>query len=335
MTEKHKKQKSQNQRSEGLSANNKFAKNTEHESNVKDFSERLVERRTAMVSKRADYKENKATSLPQAKVIACVNQKGGVGKTTTVVNIATALAAIGAKVLIIDFDPQGNATTAFGVDKSKCQQNIYNALIEGISVSSVTIKTGIGQLDLLPSNVDLSAAEIELDNIDNREFVLKQHITSIRDKYHYILIDCPPSLGLLTINALSCADSILIPIQCEFYSLEGLSHLLKTYQAMRRNFNPNLEIEGVVLTMYDARCDQTHNIEQELRSFLGDKVYKTPIPRNVKLSEAPSYGVPGIIYDMSCSGSMAYIELAKEIIDRTSITQNNARQLSAKKVKSA
>lgn len=333
MTEQKNKATSQNNQHARAVNNGKGSLTQSHQNSVKDFPQNLVERRTAKVHKMADYKEAKATNLEHAKVIACVNQKGGVGKTTTVVNVATALAAIGAKVLIIDFDPQGNATTAFGVDKSKCQQNIYNALIEGISVGSVTIKTGIGQLDLLPSNVDLSAAEIELDNIDNREFVLKQHIASIKDKYHYILIDCPPSLGLLTINALSCADSILIPIQCEFYALEGLSHLLKTYQAMRRNFNPNLEIEGVVLTMYDARCDQTHNIEQELRSFLGDKVYKTAIPRNVKLSEAPSYGVPGIIYDMSCSGSMAYIELAKEVIDRISATKHG--KASARKAKSA
>lgn len=298
----------------------------------KDFTDqKFVSRRTERIHNIADYKK-KSLHMPKARVIACVNQKGGVGKTTTVVNIATALAAIGSRVLIIDFDPQGNATTAFGIDKSKCQQNIYNALIEGVSVASVTVKTGIGHLDILPSNVDLSAAEIELDNIDNREFVLKQHITSAREKYDYILIDCPPSLGLLTINALSCADSILIPIQCEFYALEGLSHLLKTYQAMKRNFNPNLEIEGVVLTMYDARCDQTHNIEQELRSFLGDKVYKVAVPRNVKLSEAPSYGVPGIIYDISCNGSTAYIALAKEIMDRIS---ENVQRRATKKIKSA
>ncbi|MFT4967364.1 MAG: chromosome partitioning protein [Candidatus Deianiraeaceae bacterium] len=255
-----------------------------------------------------------------AKIIACVNQKGGVGKTTTVVNIATAFAAIGARVLIVDFDPQGNATTAFGIDKNKCQQNVYSALIEGISIESIKVKTNIGKLDVLPSNVDLSAAEIELDDIDSREFVLKQHLNSVQDKYDYIFIDCPPALGLLTINALACAHSILIPIQCEFYALEGLTHLLKTYQAMKRNFNKNLEIEGAILTMYDKRCDQTHNIEAELRSFLGDKVYKNVIPRNVRLSEAPSYGVPGIMYDLSCSGTSAYIALAKEIMQKMQLS---------------
>lgn len=270
-------------------------------------------------NKLVDITKTQLHSKTPARVIAVVNQKGGVGKTTTVVNIATAFAAIGARVLIIDFDPQGNATTAFGVDKRKCQQNIYSALTEGISIDSIKIKTNIGKLDLLPSNVDLSAAEIELDDIDNREFVLKQHIQSIQDQYDYIFIDCPPSLGLLTINALACANSILIPIQCEFYALEGLSHLLKTYQAMKRNFNKDLEIEGAVLTMYDKRCDQTHNIEAEIRSFLGDKVYQAVIPRNVKLSEAPSYGVPGIMYDLTCNGSSAYITLAKEMMQKMKV----------------
>lgn len=269
--------------------------------------------------KLVDIAKTPLHAVTPARVIACVNQKGGVGKTTTVVNIATAFAAIGARVLIIDFDPQGNATTAFGVDKRKCQQNIYSALTEGISIDSIKIKTNIGKLDLLPSNVDLSAAEIELDDIDNREFVLKQHLSSVQDQYDYIFIDCPPSLGLLTINALACANSILIPIQAEFYALEGLSHLLRTYQAMKRNFNKDLEIEGAVLTMYDKRCDQTHNIENEIRSFLGDKVYNTVIPRNVKLSEAPSYGVPGIMYDLTCNGSSAYISLAKEMMQKMKV----------------
>ena len=179
--------------------------------------------------------------------------------------------------------------------------------------------------------MDLSAAEIELDDIDNREFVLKQHITSIQDQYDYIFIDCPPSLGLLTINALACANSILIPIQCEFYALEGLSHLLKTYQAMKRNFNKDLEIEGAILTMYDKRCDQTHNIEAEIRSFLGDKVYKTVIPRNVKLSEAPSYGVPGIMYDLTCNGSSAYIALAKEMMQKMKVTNFSKEEKSENK----
>jgi len=303
--------------------------------NSQDF---LAKRQNKLVS----IAKSPLCKTTPARIIACVNQKGGVGKTTTVVNIATAFAAIGARVLIIDFDPQGNATSAFGIDKRKCQQNIYSALTEGISIESIKVKTNIGKLDILPSNVDLSAAEIELDDIDNREFVLKQHIASVQDQYDYIFIDCPPSLGLLTINALACANSILIPVQCEFYALEGLSHLLKTYQAMKRNFNKNLEIEGVVLTMYDKRCDQTHNIENEIRSFLGDKVYNTVIPRNVKLSEAPSYGIPGIMYDLICSGSAAYIALAKEMMLKISSnasgknnTNNNEKEKPMKKVKTA
>ena len=303
--------------------------------NSQDF---LAKRQNKLVS----IAKSPLCKTTPARVIACVNQKGGVGKTTTVVNIATAFAAIGARVLIIDFDPQGNATSAFGIDKRKCQQNIYSALTEGISIESIKVKTNIGKLDILPSNVDLSAAEIELDDIDNREFVLKQHIASVQDQYDYIFIDCPPSLGLLTINALACANSILIPVQCEFYALEGLSHLLKTYQAMKRNFNKNLEIEGVVLTMYDKRCDQTHNIENEIRSFLGDKVYNTVVPRNVKLSEAPSYGIPGIMYDLICSGSAAYIALAKEMMLKISSnasgknnTNNNEKAKPMKKVKTA
>lgn len=277
------------------------------------FNEKFLKKRESKLINATKITMEKQS---KARIIACVNQKGGVGKTTTVVNVATAFSAIGAKVLIIDFDPQGNATTAFGIDKKKCQHNIYSALVDGVSIDSIKITTNIGKLDILPSNVDLSAAEIELDDIDNREFVLKQHLNSIIHKYDYIFIDCPPSLGLLTINALASADSILIPVQCEFYALEGLSHLLRTYQAMKKNFNKNLEIEGVVLTMYDKRCDQTHNIESEIRSFLGDKVYKNVIPRNVKLSEAPSFGIPGIMYDLACNGSVAYIDLAKEMIQK-------------------
>lgn len=248
------------------------------------------------------------------RVIAVVNQKGGVGKTTTTINIATALAAIGRRVLLIDFDPQGNATTGLGVDKSNCKQNVYNALIEGVNLNSITKPTSVPNLFVLPSNVDLSAAEIELDQIEEREFILKQHIDSVADKYDYILIDCPPSLGLLTVNALATANSILVPVQCEFYALEGLSHLIKTFQAIKKNFNPKLEIEGVVLTMYDKRYKLTEQVETEVREIMRDYVFKTVIPRNIRLAEAPSHGKPAIIYDLHCQGSLAYVELAKEII---------------------
>ena len=257
---------------------------------------------------------NKKNSNPDLRIIAVVNQKGGVGKTTTTINIATALAAIGRRVLLIDFDPQGNATTGLGVDKSHCKQNVYNALIEGVNVNSITKPTDIPNLFVLPSNVDLSAAEIELDQIEEREFILKQHIYSVADKYDYVLIDCPPSLGLLTVNALATAHSILVPVQCEFYALEGLSHLIKTFQAIKKNFNPGLEIEGVILTMHDKRYKLTEQVESEVREIMRDYVFKTVIPRNIRLAEAPSHGKPAIIYDFHCQGSLAYVELAKEII---------------------
>jgi chromosome partitioning protein len=259
---------------------------------------------------------NKVTRDTNIRVIAVVNQKGGVGKTTTTINIATALAAIGKRVLLIDFDPQGNATTGLGIDKSNCKQNVYNALIEGVNLNSITKATSVPNLFVLPSNVDLSAAEIELDQIEEREFILKQHIDSISDKYDYVLIDCPPSLGLLTVNALATANSILVPVQCEFYALEGLSHLIKTFQAIKKNFNPKLEIEGVVLTMYDRRYKLTEQVENEVRAIMRDYVFKTVIPRNIRLAEAPSHGKPAIIYDLHCQGSLAYVELAKEIIKK-------------------
>ncbi len=252
----------------------------------------------------------------KSRVIAIVNQKGGVGKTTTAINIATALATVGNKVLLIDFDPQGNATTGLGVEKSDRKQNVYNSLIEGVSLKSITKPTEIPNLFVLPANVDLSAAEIELSGLEEREFILKQHLHSISHEYNYILIDCPPSLGLLTINALSSANSILIPVQCEFYALEGLSHLIKTFQAIKKNFNPELEIEGVVLTMYDRRYKLTEQVENDIREIMGSYVFKTVIPRNIRVAEAPSYGKPAIVYDLRCSGSSAYISLAKEIITK-------------------
>lgn len=268
----------------------------------------------------------KTTNARKARVIAVVNQKGGVGKTTTTINIATALAAIDRKVLLIDFDPQGNATTGLGVDKSNCKQNVYNALIEGVNVTSITKPTIVPNLFVLPSNVDLSAAEIELDQIEEREFILKQHIDTVADKYDYVFIDCPPSLGLLTINALATAHSIIVPVQCEFYALEGLSHLIKTFQAIKKNFNHKLEIEGVVLTMYDKRYKLTEQVETEVREIMRDYVYKTVIPRNIRLAEAPSHGKPAILYDLNCLGSMAYVELAKEMIRKLEGKKNVAKK---------
>jgi chromosome partitioning protein len=251
-----------------------------------------------------------------AKTIAVVNQKGGVGKTTTVVNLATALASLNKKILVIDFDPQGNASTGLGIYSEDRTHNIYDVMIDQCTIEEATFKTSIKNLFLIPATVDLSACEVELTNMENREFVLKNKLEKITHKYDYIFIDCPPSLGLLTVNALTALNSVLIPMQCEFFALEGLSHLLTTLDLVQTNLNPTLKIGGIVLTMHDRRNKLTEQVEGDVREFLEKMVYQTIVPRNVRLSEAPSYGMPALIYDAQCAGSIAYVKLAKEFIKR-------------------
>jgi chromosome partitioning protein len=252
----------------------------------------------------------------RAKVFSVVNQKGGVGKTTTAVNIATAFASIKKRVLLVDADPQGNASTGFGIAQSQRQKTIYEILIGECEIKDAIIPTKIPNLKIVTSTVDLSACEIELVDIEKREFLLRRALKSVILDYDYILIDCPPSLGILTINALTASDSILIPMQCEFFSLEGLSHLLTTLDLVKDNLNHELKIAGIILTMRDRRNKLTEQVEVDVRNFLKDKVFKHSIPRNVRLSEAPSHGLPGIIYDPNCPGSVAYMKLAKEILQK-------------------
>jgi chromosome partitioning protein len=248
------------------------------------------------------------------KVVAVVNQKGGVGKTTTAVNVASFIATKNKKVLIVDIDPQGNSTLGLGFDKEKETENVYHILIESLPVKSVVKKTLVENLDLIPSNIDLAGAEIELVNIENKETKLKNALQNIRDEYDIIFIDTPPSLGLLTLNALIAADSVLIPMQCEFYALDGLGQLLRTIELVKQSFNPSLTIEGVVITMFDSRTNLAVQVVEEIKKKFQNKVYDTIIPRNVRLSEAPSFGQPINIYDKSSRGSKAYERLAEEII---------------------
>ena len=251
-----------------------------------------------------------------AKIITIANQKGGVGKTTTAVNLATAIAAVGKNTLLIDLDPQGNASTGLGIEQKERQPNIYNILIESCSVEDAIKTTQIPHLHIIPSKVELSAAEVELINIENWETRLQETLGDVANNYDFIIIDTPPSLGVLTVNTLVMADSVLIPLQCEFYALEGLSHLLQTIELVKNNLNDNLKIEGVLLTMYDRRNKLTSDVENDVRNYLGSKVFQTVIPRNVKVSEAPSFGKPAIIYDFSCHGSAAYVNFAKEFLGK-------------------
>ena len=248
------------------------------------------------------------------RILAVANQKGGVGKTTTAVNLATALAATLKKVLIIDLDPQGNASTGLGVDRAARQETTYNLLIGDAHIADVITPTMVPGLSVAPSSVDLSGAELELIDVPRREYRLKGVLAEVSGDFDYILIDCPPALGLLTLNAFCAAHSVLVPLQCEFYALEGLSHLVKTVNRIKRAFNPELEIQGVVLTMYDGRNNLSDMVAADVRNHFGDKVYETVIPRNVRVSEAPSFGKPVLLYDWRCAGSQAYIHLASEVL---------------------
>ncbi len=256
-----------------------------------------------------------APRLP--RVLAIANQKGGVGKTTTAINLGTALAAVGERVLIVDMDPQGNASTGLGVRKAIRGVSIYDVIVDGFPIEEAAVETAVPGLKLVPSDADLSGIEIELSQADRRSFRLRDAVQGLEGLgYSYVLIDCPPSLNLLTVNAMSAADAVLVPLQCEFFALEGLTQLMRTIELVRSSLNPRLEIQGVVLTMYDRRNALSEQVSRDVRGHFGDKVYDTVIPRNVRVSEAPSYGKPALIYDLRCAGSQAYLKLAREVVGR-------------------
>lgn len=248
------------------------------------------------------------------KIIAIANQKGGVGKTTTAVNLAAALGAAGKRVLLIDADPQGNSTSGLGVNKRQVQHSIYDLLVEGTELGECTVVTVFQNLSLVPSHMDLAGAELELVAMEDRAQRMKKAVWPRRDDYDYIFIDCPPALGLITVNAFTCADTVLVPIQCEYFALEGLSQLVSTIRSVKRMYNSFIDVEGVLLTMYDGRMNLTIQVAGEVKKYFPGKVYRTCIPRNVRLSEAPSYGEPVIYYDRSSKGAVAYTELAQEFL---------------------
>jgi chromosome partitioning protein len=261
-------------------------------------------------------------STPARRVLALANQKGGVGKTTTAINLGTALAAIGEQVLIIDLDPQGNASTGLGIDRKSRRRSTYDVLIGEAALRDAIHETAVPRLHIVPSTMDLSGLELEIAQERDRAYRLRNALAALESTpatgvpYSYVLVDCPPSLNLVTVNAMAAADAILVPLQCEFFALEGLSQLLKTVEQVKATLNPDLTIHGVVLTMYDARNNLAGQVVADVRQFMGEKVYETVIPRNVRVSEAPSYGKPVLLYDLKCLGSQAYLRLASEIIQR-------------------
>jgi chromosome partitioning protein len=261
-----------------------------------------------------------SASPSSPRILAIANQKGGVGKTTTAINLGTALAAVGERVLVIDLDPQGNASTGLGIARKPLQKSSYHVLIGEAEFNDVIVASGIPRLDCSPATIDLLGAELELADFERKTYrladALKRMASAPLRDYTYILVDCPPSLNLLTINSLSAADAILVPLQCEFFALEGLSQLLKTVERVKASLNPRLTIQGIVLTMFDRRNSLSEQVAQDVRSVLGEKVYQTVIPRNVRVSEAPSHGTPVLLYDHGCTGSQAYIHLASEVIRR-------------------
>jgi chromosome partitioning protein len=269
------------------------------------------------------YQEDKAkTPAGHPRILALANQKGGVGKTTTAINLGTALAAIGERVLIVDLDPQGNASTGLGIDRRSRSCSTYDVLIGEASLRDAVVPTAVPRLHIAASTMDLSGLELELGSTRDRAFRLRDAIAALNTNttqdtnYTYVLIDCPPSLNLLTVNAMAASDAILVPLQCEFFALEGLSQLLQTVEQVRTTLNPNLSIHGIVLTMFDSRNNLSNQVVADVRQFMGAKVYNTMIPRNVRISEAPSYGKPVLVYDLKCVGSEAYLKLATEVIQR-------------------
>ena len=250
------------------------------------------------------------------RIIAVANQKGGVGKTTTAINLSSCLSALGKRVLAIDMDPQGNMTSGLGVDKDNVEKTVYDLIIGRATVEECLCKEVFENLDLLPTNIDLSAAEIELIGVENKEFIIRDEVAKIRGNYDFVIVDCPPSLSMLTINAMTTADTVLVPIQCEYYALEGLSQLMHTIDLVKERLNPDLEMEGVVFTMYNARTNLSLQVVENVKDNLDQTIYKTIIPRNIRLAEAPSHGLPINIYDPKSSGAESYMLLAEEVIHK-------------------